>query len=317
MISKKRHLESFTLIELLVVIAVVAVLSVVVILTLNPSELIKQARDSNRLADLSTINTALGLFSADVVGGFMGTSSVVYISVPSATSTCADLSLPGLPSGYSYNCVTSQNLRNIDGTGWIPVNFQRISSNSPVSQLPVDPVNSVSSLKIYAYIPNLNSKYKLSTAIESQKFSSRASEDTGTISSRYEIGEDTQLYGPELITNGTFDSDTSWTKEAGWSISGGTAVGAGTIAFIYQNVSVTSTRQYKTSMDVVSTGGPLDRVYINAQTIDYLWRFTGHYDYEFTSGYNGIQPYKIRGKGCCEGFSGTLDNVSLKEKVVY
>ena len=44
--------ESFTLIELLVVLALVAILSVVVILTLNPAELIKQARDSNRLSDL-------------------------------------------------------------------------------------------------------------------------------------------------------------------------------------------------------------------------------------------------------------------------
>ncbi|TSC59586.1 MAG: hypothetical protein LiPW15_606, partial [Parcubacteria group bacterium LiPW_15] len=35
---------SFTLIELLVTLAIVAILSVVVIMTLNPSELLKQAR---------------------------------------------------------------------------------------------------------------------------------------------------------------------------------------------------------------------------------------------------------------------------------
>lgn len=308
---------SFTLIELLIVIAIVAVLSVVVILTLNPSELLKQARDSNRLSDLATINTALNLFSADVVGGYIGTSSVVYVSIPSSNADCSGLGLPGLPSGYSYSCATSQNLRNTDGTGWIPVNFQRISSNTPIAQLPIDPTNSTSSLKIYAYVPSLVSGYKLSAQIESQKFLAQASSDNGSISSRYELGKDLFQYGPELITNGTFDSDTAWTKEAGWTISGGTAVGAGTIAFIYQNVTVTSTRQYRTSMDVVSTGGPLDRVYVGSQTIDYSWRFTGHYDYDFTSTYNGAQAYKIRGKGCCEGFSGTLDNVSLKEKLVY
>ena len=63
--------SSFTLIELLVVLALVAILSVVVVMTLNPAELIKQARDSNRLSDLATINTALNLFSADVTSGFM------------------------------------------------------------------------------------------------------------------------------------------------------------------------------------------------------------------------------------------------------
>lgn len=29
--------------------------------------------------------------------------------------------------------------------------------------------------------------------------------------------------GPELVTNGTFDTDTAWTKGTGWTISGGTA----------------------------------------------------------------------------------------------
>ena len=49
------------MIELLVVLALVAILSVVVVMTLNPAELLKQARDSNRFSDISTINTALNL----------------------------------------------------------------------------------------------------------------------------------------------------------------------------------------------------------------------------------------------------------------
>jgi len=31
------------------------------------------------------------------------------------------------------------------------------------------------------------------------------------------------VLGPELVTNGTFDTDTGWTKGTGWSISGGQA----------------------------------------------------------------------------------------------
>ena len=147
--------SSFTLIELLVVLALVAILSVVVVMTLNPAELIKQARDSNRLSDLATINTALNLFSADVTSGFMGTSTVVYVSIPDTSPTCANLGLPALPTStivYTYNCATSANLRNTNGTGWIPVNFQRISSNSPISQLPIDPINTTTTGNYYTYV---------------------------------------------------------------------------------------------------------------------------------------------------------------------
>src|SRR3989338_2108717 len=50
-----KNSKGFTLIELLVVIAIIAVLAVAVILTLNPAELLKQARDSTRVSDMSTL----------------------------------------------------------------------------------------------------------------------------------------------------------------------------------------------------------------------------------------------------------------------
>lgn len=162
--------KSFTLIELLVVLALVAILSVVVVMTLNPAELLKQARDSNRLSDLATINTALNLFSTDVTSGFMGTSTVIYVSIPDTSPTCANLGLPTLPTStinYTYNCTTLANLRNTNGTGWIPVNFQSISSNSPISQLPIDPINTTSTGKYYTYISG--GSWILTAIPESQK----------------------------------------------------------------------------------------------------------------------------------------------------
>lgn len=187
--SKNRN--SFTLIELLVVLALVAILSVVVILTLNPAELIKQARDSNRLSDLSTINTALNLFSADVTSGFMGTSTVVYVSIPdNASSTCGSLGLPALPAGYTYNCATTANLRKTDGTGWIPVNFQRISSNSPISQLPIDPQNTTST-KYYTYVTG--GSWKVIATPESVKYAATAGTDGGTNIGQFEVGNNMSL----------------------------------------------------------------------------------------------------------------------------
>ena len=193
---QNRNNKSFTLIELLVVLALVAILSVVVVLTLNPAELIKQARDSNRLSDLSTINTALNLFSADVTSGFMGTSTVVYVSIPSASPTCSGAGLPALPSTYTYNCVTTENLRNTDGTGWIPVNFQRISSNSPISQIPIDPINTTSTRLYYTYV--VGGSWELNASIEASKnklggSGDLVSKDGGSATSQYEIGNNLNL----------------------------------------------------------------------------------------------------------------------------
>jgi type II secretory pathway pseudopilin PulG len=56
---------SFTLIELVIVLGILAVLAVVVIIVLNPSEFLKQSRDSNRLSDLQTLNSAIGHYQAD------------------------------------------------------------------------------------------------------------------------------------------------------------------------------------------------------------------------------------------------------------
>ena len=190
-IISENNKRSFTLIELLVVLALVAILSVVVVMTLNPAELLKQARDSNRLSDLATINTSLNLFASDVTNGFMGTSTVVYISIPdNASSTCGSLGLPTLPTGYTYNCVTTANLRNTDGSGWIPVNFQRISSNSPISQLPIDPQNTTST-KYYTYVTG--GSWKLIAALESQKYIATAGTDGGTNIGQFEVGNDMSL----------------------------------------------------------------------------------------------------------------------------
>jgi len=163
--------RSFTLIELLVVVALIAVLSVAVIISLNPQELIKQSRDSTRLSDLQNLNKSLALFEADTGGtGFMGSSSVIYVSIPDTTSTCANLGFPTPPSGYSYRCVTQENLKKTDGSGWIPVNFNQISFGKTLTKLPIDPINQTSTGNYYTYVAG--GSWKLTTRFESQNIPS-------------------------------------------------------------------------------------------------------------------------------------------------
>jgi type II secretory pathway pseudopilin PulG len=181
----------------LVVIAIVAVLAVTVILTLNPADLLKQARDSNRLSDLNTINKALAIFQADVSGGSLGTANKVYVSVPDTSSTCVNLSLPTLPSGYTYGCAPTSTLRNVDGTGWLPVNFSSMPSGSPLPGLPIDSINSTSTGLYYTYVMG-TSGYELTAFPESSKYkmgggSDIASTDGGQYTELIEKGNNLSL----------------------------------------------------------------------------------------------------------------------------
>ena len=61
-------------------------------------------------------------------------------------------------------------------------------------------------------------------------------------------------YGAELVTNGTFDTDSDWTKETGWTISGGKASynGSAATSALYQNISAVSGTTYRVSFRVVN-----------------------------------------------------------------
>ena len=57
----------------------------------------------------------------------------------------------------------------------------------------------------------------------------------------------------ELVTNGGFDADSDWTKEAGWSISGGTAAALNATGNIYQIIDgLTIGQTYKISINVLA-----------------------------------------------------------------
>ena len=168
--------RGFTLIELLVVISILAILMMVVLITVNPIELLKQSRDTNRLSDLQSMRSAIDLFMADTAGTkSLGTSTITYLSLidPNATTTAGtDCSGLGFPGGGSFHCAASSTATRSDGTGWLPINLTQISSGNPISSLPKDPINSSSSY--YAYATD-GTYYKISATPESQKNTSNFS----------------------------------------------------------------------------------------------------------------------------------------------
>ncbi len=189
---KSQH--SFTLIELLVVIGILAILTAAVVLVLNPSELLKQGRDSTRMTDLASMNKTIQLALTQTPSLSLGTASTVYVSLPdNSSSTCGSLGLPMLPTGYTYSCVSAASSTLVNGTGWLPIDFTASGVQS-LSKLPIDPSNTSSTSLYYTYtVSPTTQTYELTTILESTKYrlggpADKVSTDGGTTSYTYEKG---------------------------------------------------------------------------------------------------------------------------------
>ncbi len=167
-------------------IAIIAILSVVVVLSLNPAEMLRRSRDANRLSDLSVFQSAMGVYVQDksMTGSSLGlgTSSIIYLSLPdpnASTSAGSDCSGLGFPTG-TYHCAGPSFYRKTDGTGWIPANLSAITTGSPLGTLPTDPTNTSSSGEYYEYTTD-GTNWKMAAVPESSQYASAiASFTSGT-----------------------------------------------------------------------------------------------------------------------------------------
>ncbi len=119
--------------------------------------------------------------------------------------------------------------------------------------------------------------------------------------------------GSELVTNGTFDSDTAWTKGTGWTISAGKAVGSGSIGTVLQqNVGAVVGKTYRISFTVVATNLSIDIVAVGGASINSTFSTGTHTIYLTAITTGNLQ---FRGWGGGAGFTGTIDNVSVREVI--
>lgn len=170
--------KGFTLIELLIVIAVLAILTTVVVVVLNPAQMLAEARDSQRLSDLSSIQSAISLY-------LVAATSPAMTAGPFSTNAAA----------CAFGTCTVRNVYAVDGSGWVGINIRSIPSGSPLAFLPRDPVNSATIQ--YAYKADATAlTYEIDAVLESTKYTvtqPKMANDGGNSASYYEVGTNLAL----------------------------------------------------------------------------------------------------------------------------
>jgi len=191
--------KGFTLLELLIVITILAILTLVVVLFINPVEMLKKARDVQRMSDMAVLRTAIVLYLQDRPTNTLGAANCASSAsaVAAATSTWQWMSMPSGTLGYASS--SSANYTNNNGSGWVPVNFASVASSSspPIAKLPIDPINTfttggaTSTTLYYRYACLTNNTFEIDATLESEAYVTddpKASKDGGNLTYRYEVG---------------------------------------------------------------------------------------------------------------------------------
>ena len=117
-------------------------------------------------------------------------------------------------------------------------------------------------------------------------------------------------YGTNLVTNGSFDTDSDWTKGTGWTISGGTANCDGTQTgntLLYQNIGHSSNTLYRLQFTISNyVSGTIDFALDNP----FFGAANSNGTFVFDITPSSVGNFIVRAD---ENFVGSIDNVSVKE----
>jgi len=173
--------KGFTLIELLIVIAILAVLASITVVAINPADIFRRTRDSQRISDLDSIRTAINFYVVNTSSPAFGSASNSYSHV--ASTNCA---------GRTGTTGTQA----VNGSGWIPVNLTSLGGTPPLSNWPIDPNPTTVTNnpgRYYVYLTNGTSTFEVIANMESSQYSQGGSNDVeskdgGKIAGLYEVG---------------------------------------------------------------------------------------------------------------------------------
>jgi hypothetical protein len=121
------------------------------------------------------------------------------------------------------------------------------------------------------------------------------------------------VLGPDRVTNGGFDTDTDWSKGAGWTISGGVASKSlGVNSDLFQFAEIPQNTPLRITLTVtVVVGSVLVRIFGGSTP---SITTTGEYDFFVVSGSSGSVSLAVN---AASTFQGTIDNISVRELPGY
>lgn len=164
----KHQKRGFSFVQIIIILVLLVLLIGGIIYVLKPSQVLEKSRDSQRFSDLKNISAALNQYIAEGhdFQGLVGPYS-------------------SIDTGFNNDKARQQ----IDGKGWIPLNFSSVSQGLPFSSLPIDPLNSAT--YNYRFGVSVSSKtYEINTVFESPQNKDKLSNDNGNDTSVYELGTD-------------------------------------------------------------------------------------------------------------------------------
>ena len=133
------------------------------------------------------------------------------------------------------------------------------------------------------------------------------------------LNGDYEELGSNLVTNGTFETDSNWTTTTGWTISGGTAICDGSqsanTTLVQQNgiksvtLNIVNGKTYEVTFDVVVQAGVITYVEVASGVDSTNISSSGTYTKTITaSSTNGRLTFAAN-----SDFVGSIDNVTLKQ----
>jgi len=159
-LSGRAAKRSFTLVELLVVIAIIAILAAVVMIAINPLEMMRKGRDATRLQDMENVRKAIDMTVAQGTSFTGGAGPLNSVD-------------------HGRSCVS--------GGGWV----RNLDVCDNLSTLPIDPVNN--STYQYQFRVDPNGDYEIRCRLESSSNDTREQNDGGDDDDWYETGTDLTL----------------------------------------------------------------------------------------------------------------------------
>lgn len=223
MLPAQQKKRGFTLLELLIVITILSILTLVIVLFINPVEILKKSRDVQRMSDLATLKTAVALHlqdrSTNSLGGSTycgsGALSDTTLAATSAHITIADTTPAtgatfttggtGCATSGGYNATTTADMFKNNGQGWIPyVNFSAFTGGAPIEKLPVDPINTATAgtcgvdSYYYRYGCTTSNTFEIDATLESDTYKlggtdTKPNKDGGNSEMRFEVGTDLSI----------------------------------------------------------------------------------------------------------------------------